>query len=62
MNHFVQRPDTTPSDGAASSPCFSPYFGQNGQRTDRMAAVKVEPPFERPVYLQAERQLMAEAV
>jgi len=59
MNHFVQRLGTS-SNGATSNPCFSPYFGQNGPGSDRMAAAQVEPPFERQFCLRAEGPVVAE--
>ena len=61
MNHFVQRLGATLSNDAASSRSFLLYLGQNGQGTDRMAAAQVELPFERQLYLQAERLLMADS-
>lgn len=60
MNHIVQRMGATSSNGAAPRPCFSPYFGQNGYGTDRITAVQVELQFERPLYLRADRRLMAD--
>lgn len=59
MNPCVQSQNATPSNGEASSPSFLPYFGQNGQGTDRMAAAQVERPFERQLYLRAERRVVA---
>ena len=59
MNHFVQRLGATPSNDAASSPSFRPYFGQNGQGAERNAAAQVERPFERQLYLRAERWVVA---
>lgn len=40
MNHFVQRLGTTSRNGTASSPRFSPYFGQDRQRAAGMAPVE----------------------
>lgn len=41
---------------------FLPYFGQNGQGTDRTEAVRVEPPLERPLDRRAERPVLADWV
>ena len=60
MNHFVQCLDITPRNGAASSPSFRTYFGQNGQGAERMAAAQLERPFKRQLYLQAERRVVAD--
>ena len=62
MNHFVQCLDITPRNGAASSPSFRTYFGQNGQGAERMAAAQLERPFKRQLYLQAERRVVAGCV
>ncbi len=62
MNPFVQGLGAIPGNGPASSASFVPYFRQNGQGTDRMAAAQVEPPFERPLSLWAQRRLMAGVV
>jgi hypothetical protein len=62
MNHFVQCLDITPRNGAASSPSFRTYFGQNGQGAERMAAAQLERPFKRQLYLQAERRVVAGVV
>ena len=47
------------SNGTVSSLPSLAYFGQNEQGADRLAATQVEPPFERPLYVRAERRLMA---
>lgn len=62
MNHFVQWLGVIPSNDAASSPSFSPYFRQNGRGTARMAAVQVKPPHDGPLCLGAERPVVAGCV
>jgi len=57
MKHFVQRLGATLSNDAASSRSFLLYFGENGQVTNRPAAAQAERPFERQLYLRAERRV-----
>lgn len=58
---FCLMPRHPLRNGAASSLFPTPYFGQNGQGTDRLAAVQVELPFERQLYRRTKRRVVAES-